>query len=257
MVPCPNYKPQRSTEPKMKILWSFAIGTVFLLSVRAANVDASAITAVKSFFDSNVSASANISLGCLIEYCTTEAIECVVSITGCDKIILCGQKCFDEWDGDKTPEKFHVQNCSNKCTAGQSNKAYYNFMACITDHNCMAFPPLPNTCRAPNVHPLKNLTTKAVDGAWWAVKGYHPLYDCYPCQHLHFAPINASYYSFVSTYDTYTSEGSLLQVTLDVAIPVSVPGENISFSYRDGSGLLHHETWWLAWWTQQVTDRTS
>ena len=77
-------------------MWSFAIGTVFLLSVRAVNVDPSA---VKSFFDSNVSGlRTSVSAASLSTAPPKPLSVHVVSITGCDKKKLCGKKCFDEWD---------------------------------------------------------------------------------------------------------------------------------------------------------------
>ena len=63
-------------------------------------------------------------------------------------------------------------------------------MTCITDNKCMSFPPIPNTCKGKNVHPLKSLSVKDIQGEWWALRGYHPVYDCFPCQHLSFEPMH-------------------------------------------------------------------
>ena len=229
--------------------WDFAIYAMLLLSVRVTNgevqSDLSVLRPVKPLFDSaKVSANFNVSLVCLLEHCLKSSIECGFSLT-CDKTIPCVGKCFEDWNEDKTLEKFHVQNCTNKCSYDAfGNKPYYELMTCMTDHNCITFPPIPNTCKAPNVHPLKNLTVQAIEGEWWVVKGYHPLYDCYPCQHLKFTQINATFWNYQTTYLAYASDGTV-QVTQEAQMPNSAPGINISFTYHDVCGSFHHETWWL------------
>lgn len=109
----------------------------------------------------------------------------------------------------------------------------------------MAFPPIPSQCKGPgNVTVLKKFATKDLEGAWWVVKGLHPVYDCYPCQHLVFKQINATAWAYTPKYQVYLVNGSLTVTDDRYIIPNTTAGSNISFTYYD-LGLVHHETWWL------------
>ncbi len=185
----------------------------------------------------------SINIACVIEHCMLQSVSCLLS-GDCRRALGCAQTCMNQWDNDTTPEKFHVQNCTNKCSFTYDDKAYDNFMSCLSDHKCIAFPPIPNTCRAPNVHPLKSLSLKDIQGSWWVVKGYHPVYDCYPCQHVNFEPINATAWQYSPSYQTYLVNGSLSLVSQQFVMPNAQPGKNISFSYHE-LGLQTFETWWL------------
>ena len=191
----------------------------------------------------SVKVSPTINIECVIEHCIKQSAGCLLD-ANCRSAISCAQKCMAEWDEDKTPEKFHVQNCSNKCSFTYEDAAYVNFMGCLSGNKCIAFPPINNTCRAPNVHPLKQLSLKDMQGVWWVVKGYNPVYDCYPCQHLNYTPINETFWNYTAFYQVYLVNSSLELVSTSAAIPSSPPGQNISFVYND-VGLYHYETWWL------------
>ena len=184
-----------------------------------------------------------INIGCVLEHCLSQSVSCL-SDHNCRRAVECAKKCMDDWDQDKTPEKYHVQNCTNMCAFTYADDVYENFMACFSDNQCISFPPIKNTCRAPNVHPLKQLSIKDLMGSWWVVKGYHQVYDCYPCQRLYLTPFNASSWNYTTTYETYLINSSLELVSLHAVIPSSPAGTNISFAYHD-LGLIHYETWWL------------
>ncbi len=117
-------------------------------------------------------------------------------------------------------------------------------MSCLTDNKCIAFPPIPRTCKAPNIKPIKKLATKDFNGDWWVHRGYHKVYDCWPCQKLSFRKINTTAWLYSPEYETYLVNNSLLLVTdQHFVIPSSKPGGNISFIYHS-VGLNHYETWW-------------
>ena len=186
----------------------------------------------------------SVNIGCVMSHCVTQSIGCLAS-SDCRDAMTCSQKCLKMWDNDTTDGKIIVQNCSNACSFSYGGKAYEGFMECVTDNNCIAFPPIPNTCLGPKVHPQKKLTLKDMEGSWWVVKGYHPVYDCYPCQHLSIAPLNATTWAYRPKYQVQLVNGSLLLVSQLMLLPnTSSPGANISFVYHD-MGLDHHETWWL------------
>ena len=203
------------------------------------------ILSLPAYTGKNIKAGPSLKLGCIIEHCTTKFLACGLS-KECLAGISCSEKCFGEWDEDKSVEKFKVQNCTNKCafTYGEE-EAFKGFVACLTDNACWSFPTIPSTCRAPNVNPVKQLTLKDIEGHWWVIRGYHPVYDCYPCQQLTFKSINATAWSYTPKYETYLANGSLYYVTNQHwVMPLTAPGSKISFSYYD-VGMDHYETWWL------------
>ena len=197
---------------------------------------------IKEFFSNN---HGDIDIACMLEHCLTETASCVAD-RGCRDAIICDEKCMSEWDDDNTKEKFHIQNCTNICAWTNVDNMYQNYLRCVTNtaHQCIKFPPIPKTCRAPNIHPLKELSVKDLQGEWWVVKGLHPVYDCYPCQKIYFSAINATAWNYSSVYQVYQANGSLTLAYLQTVVPTNAPGSNLSFVYDD-IGLLHYETWWL------------
>ena len=191
----------------------------------------------------NPFASSNVSLACLTEHCLASMVECQANKI-CREGIACNAKCLENWDEDKTKEKFQVQNCSNICQFSYYDKTIDKFMSCVTKHNCISLPLIPNTCKTATVKPAKQLSVKDIEGDWWVVRGYHPVYDCYRCQHPHFQPINETSWEYAPTYVVPLINGSHEVISQKFAIPVAPAGENISFHYHD-AGLLHYETWWL------------
>ena len=191
----------------------------------------------------SVSVTPTIDIVCMLELCTKQSISCLLA-SNCRNAVKCAQQCMADWDSDKTLEKFHVQNCTNKCAFTFADDTYAKFVGCFSDYQCIGFPPIKNTCRAPNVHPIKQLSIKDMQGSWWVVKGYHPVYDCYPCQRLYLTPYNASFWNYTPVYQVYLTNDSLELVTQHMTIPTSPAGKNISFVYHD-VGLVHYETWWL------------
>lgn len=84
-----------------------------------------------------------------------------------------------------------------------------------------------------------------LQGDWWVISGHHPVYDCYPCQHLFFSQINETAWKYVPEYQVYLVNGSLGLFNNQVlTMPNSALGEGITFSYHD-LGFIHHETWYL------------
>lgn len=225
-------------------LYKFAV--VFLLAVHVqADGRLAALTKLKQVYASGASSDGpSVNIGCVMKNCLTQSFGCLASSV-CRNAMSCAQKCLDMWDNDTTSEKIKVQNCSNACAFTFVDKAYENFMECVSDHDCIAFPPIPNTCRAPNVHPQKMLSLQDMNGSWWVMKGLNPVYDCYPCQHLSMAPINKTTWAYRPKYQVHLTNGSLLLVSQEMLLAnTSAPGENISFVYHD-VGLDHYETWWL------------
>ena len=181
---------------------------------------------------------------CLAKHCLLQAGSCMKD-QECRAAIQCAKKCMDEWDSDKTSEKVHVQNCTNICAFSYRGKPYEKFMECIGDNKCMSLSPIPSQCKAPNnITLLKKLPSTVLNGSWWVVKGNHPVYDCYPCQHLLFKRINSTSWAYTPKYQVYLVNGSLGLSSDTYIFPNTTAGEKIHFLYHD-VGLSHSETWWL------------
>lgn len=185
----------------------------------------------------------SVDIVCLVEKCLLPAERCVGN-TKCRDALECVKKCFDNWDNDTTSEKFNVQNCTNVCAFSFGDSDYVKFMQCIGDHQCLTLPAIPSQCKADKLKLLKKLPSEILNGSWWVVRGYRPLYDCYPCQHLKFKQINSTYWNYTPTYQVYLAAGTLKVVSDQCVIKNTAPGANISFGYHD-LGLYRNETWWL------------
>ena len=230
----------------------FKLSLVALLLATAACAHTSdRVTATKTLLDlqriyakTSFDDGPSVDIPCVMGHCLTPSLGCLAS-SMCRNAMSCSQKCLKMWDNDTTHGKVIVQNCSNACSFTYEDKAYENFMECVTDNKCIAFPPIPNTCRSPNIHPQKNLSLTDMQGSWWVVKGLNPVYDCYPCQHLSMAPLNKTIWAYRPNYQVPLVNGSLLLIKQEMLIPnKSAPGGNISFVYHD-VGMDHFETWWL------------
>ena len=225
-----------------KMMLSQSSVGVLLLFSAALCVQVGAETSFKSATTARDGPSVNVA--CVTLHCLKQSSGCLLS-SECRQAMSCSQNCLKMWDNDTTDGKIIVQNCSNACSFTYGGKAYEDFMECVTDNNCIAFPSIPNTCLGSKVRPQKILSLKDMEGSWWVVKGFHPVYDCYPCQHLSIAPLNQTTWSYQPKYQVHLTNGSLSLVSQVMLLPnTSAPGENISFVYHD-MGLDHHETWWL------------
>lgn len=182
---------------------------------------------------------------CMATHCGVQSAACFAN-KACKNNIDCAAGCLAKWEQDKTPEKFHVQNCTAICTFSYTSKAYYNFMACMAAHNCMNLPSIPNTCKAPgNITILKEVPITEMDGAWWVVRGYHPVYDCYPCQNDHLSPHNSTAWIYNPHYQVYLANKSLGLIDQSGYIntqTTSKAGYSIVF---EDAGVGNVETWWV------------
>lgn len=218
--------------------WQVCFGVVLLLATHVSvQADQVEVFGAKD--------SPGMDIACLTKKCLLTAGSCILS-EKCRHAISCAKKCFEMWDNDTTSEKYHVQNCTNICAFSYGQEvSYANIMKCAGDHHCASFPAIPSQCRAPGkLTLLKKLPSEILEGSWWVVKGKHPVYDCYPCQHLSFKRINATTFSYDPDYQVYLANGSLYLVHDHFTFANTTPGANITVGYHD-VGLAHSETWWL------------
>ena len=185
---------------------------------------------------------------CLVTNCLQETEECA-SNEECQDAVSCDISCFDAWEEDQTPEKYHVQNCSNVCAFSHTTNSFGEFMSCASDHDCLDLPSIPSHCRAP-----ANLTllseeldvSSVLPGWWWQVRGYHQIYDCYDCPHIFFQQLNSTTWDYAPTYQVILEDGTTelvdQQFQWHVLDPAPGPEISVVFYYM---GFTHYETWWL------------
>ena len=213
-----------------------------------ANHDAILLNEVKSLLcpesGPRFRSGSDIDAACVISNCAKPTAGCLVD-RGCREAIGCAQSCIAKWDSDTTPRKLTVQNCTNTCAFTYGNDAYVAFMACITMNKCLTLDTIPDTCKQ-SVTPLKQLSTADLKGNWWALRGYHPVYDCYPCKRLEFSPMTqqAGSMDFKTTFQGYMVNGSRVKVSGEATVPSSSPGSPISFDIT-GLGPSLSMKWWL------------
>ena len=191
-------------------------------------------------------AASPVNFACMAEHCGKESAACFTD-KACRENVGCVSKCLDDWDKDKTPEKFGVQNCTGICTFSYTSKAYTTFMTCLAEKQCMTLPTIPNTCKGPsNITLLKEIPITQMEGAWWVVRGYHPVYDCYPCQNDHLSPHNSTAWVYSPHYQVYLANGSLGLIEQSGYVintdATSAAGYKIAF---EDAGVSNYETWWV------------
>ena len=184
-------------------------------------------------------------IACVEAYCTSE-FEICEGDPGCEETQKCAYKCWQDWDADTTPQKYVVQNCTNKCVYSYGNEVYSNFMGCINRRQCLVLPPLPKTCKGPNnITFSQKISVRDLIGTWWNLKGYNPVYDCYPCQENTFTSL-----TLTSKFQAFLDNGGLKSVREVGSIKVLDP--NPGFIVTQESGGIRLET--TLWPFDRVTE---
>lgn len=80
--------------------------------------------------------------------------------------------------------------CTFACAESYPTTKVDNLLSCLyVDHKCLSLPPpdpLNNaTCRNPT-ETVESVEDEQLNGMWYVVQGFNPLYDCYACQELSF-----------------------------------------------------------------------
>lgn len=187
-------------------------------------------------------ASAGFNLPCLYDNCFNEMVAC--KDMDCQKYLACSATCISQWDKDTTVGKFDVLNCTSKCQFTYVDDAADKFMTCSALNGCIELPPIPSTCKAASAKPAKQLSVKDLDGDWWVVRGYHPVYDCYGCKRERFQAMGSDSYQWSPSYLATLVDGSQKPVSQKFEMPVEPPGQGFTFTFDDG-GAINNATWWV------------
>lgn len=183
-------------------------------------------------------------LDCLSEHCADEAKNCLAD-TDCKDALGCIKDCVAGWANDTTKEKLVVQNCTNNCQFQYyKNEPYMKVFSCALENGCIVLPPIPDPCRASTAKPAKQLSLKDIEGTWWVVKGFNPVYDCYWCERFTFKSVNADNWEFSYSYDVPLKDGTKVNIDEKTMVPNAPPGQKITFEYTS-AGVPQKNSWWL------------
>ena len=179
---------------------------------------------------------------CLYDNCYSEMVACKEK--NCQDFLTCGATCIAHWDEDTTKGKYDVLNCTSKCQFTYTDDNSDKFMTCAASNDCLELPPIPSTCRAASAKPAKQLSVKDLQGDWWVVRGYHPVFDCYACTHQHFESMSDTTWQFASSSVVTLVDGTHKAFSLKIEMPVEPPGKGFTFTY-DFAGAANNATWWV------------
>jgi hypothetical protein len=181
---------------------------------------------------------------CMMKHCGIQSSRAMTDAKSV-KAMLCANKCMNNWDEDSTPQKLIVQNCSNTCLTSYGDEIYCDYMNCMSEHDCIAFPPIEDTCPAPKPHPT--LKIDDLEGTWWAVAGMHPLYDCYDCDRWTVRRLNSTHWVAEISYAGLTVAGDVQTERVQWPVRQTEPGEPIAGRCQGCfvKGMPHGETWYL------------
>ena len=181
---------------------------------------------------------------CASLHCAEHYTECFGEKI-CRQNVGCVAECWQAWDKDHTPQKDSIQNCTASCTFSYEDGAYDRMMRCLELNNCFSFPPIPSTCKAPNGIKMKrNLTVSDIQGNWWVLRGFNPVYDCFPCQRNYFIP-GSPQWTYRADYQVYLLNNTLKVISQ--AGPILSDSSTLggfNLSYLD-AGLTNNESWWI------------
>jgi len=182
---------------------------------------------------------------CVPLHCGTEAAACMADTT-CRTKLMCEAGCNSLFKDDTDPLRLKGQNCSNKCVFSYDSDQFDTFMSCMVTNKCMELPTIPNECKTESdIHVLKKVDMDDLLGDWWVVRGHHPIYDCYPCQLMHFNKFNDTHREFNPQYQVYLVNDTLRLMDQHSYYNDYDPKMNrVRLPFKDG-GLEHHEDWYI------------
>lgn len=153
---------------------------------------------------------------CITRHCTGQITKCVGDAL-CRENMQCSGKC----PKDNT-------TCTFVCTESYQSPVASDMMKCLfVDHECLSLPPpdpLNNaTCREPTTY-VETVDETLLNGEWFVVQGFNPLYDCFACQELTFS-VNDGKLDYEALFNMIAANGTEIWVAADMTgDDTSTPG---------------------------------
>lgn len=176
---------------------------------------------------------------CLVDKCSLQAKACLADDPSCRKGLTCTAKCL----GDST--------CVTGCMAQYGDKNLDNLLKCtIEDNNCIKIAILDGGAdkfgdepRAP-APTVPYFNVNSMEGQWYKVVGYNPIYDCYACQRNTFSNpndegiIGSKFFGSGNDKLQMDVEFSLMKMLPD-GTPPPPTNERENIKIREEDGLLY------------------
>lgn len=183
---------------------------------------------------------------CMELHCHSEWVQCHKDKV-CSDALACNAYCVEKvFPSDSTPQKVRGQNCTLKCSASYENAVTDAFNECMFKNKCISLPS--NNVQCPtglSQHIQPNSSLHSLSGEWWQHYGYNPLWDCYPCQHIHSMDlVNDTVWDYTYSSEIYLVNNSLEYNLQTLPLPNAPKGEEIQIEY-DYVGNPMKETWFI------------
>lgn len=144
---------------------------------------------------------------CITRHCTGQISACIGDAL-CRQDMQCAGQCA----ADDTV-------CTFVCTESYQNPKAAAMMQCLyVDYECLSLPPpdaLNNaTCREPTQH-VESVDEDLLNGDWYVLQGFNPLYDCFACQELTFS-VNDGKIDYSALFNMLAANKTEIWVTADM-----------------------------------------
>ena len=172
---------------------------------------------------------------CIMRHCMPAITACLADNT-CRTNMQCAGEC--------APMN---STCTFYCSESYQTHFADDVLSCLyVDYDCLTLPPpdaINNvTCRNPT-EIVDTVEDELIDGMWYVVRGFNPLYDCYDCQELTFN-VNDGQIDYEALFNLIAVNGTEIWLTADMTgEDRSQPGKLMMFGYN--SGFPGYQTWYV------------
>lgn len=113
---------------------------------------------------------------CIMTHCIVPSMKCMMESV-CHEALTCIQ-------GADYSKPGQMLNCEVRSAMKGSISELTTLTECIYENGCQPMMPDDGVCKVDHTSGQANLTDpSAIEGEWWAIKGFNPHYDNLRCQH--------------------------------------------------------------------------
>lgn len=175
---------------------------------------------------------------CITMHCGSKIAAC-----GMDEICRQNMQCAGGCaEGNTT--------CTFYCSESYQTPTVDAMMRCMfVDHQCLSLPPpdpINNaTCREPTSAVVPAIDQALLDGEWYVIGGFNPLYDCFDCQELFFnwAVDENGQWNYRAHYDLIAVNNTLIWNDATMVGHENTPG--IISMFGSSGGLDNNQDWYF------------
>lgn len=171
---------------------------------------------------------------CITLHCSGAIASCLAD-TNCRTNLECDVGC----KGDTA--------CQLSCYYSYQSPNSDLLDSCLfVDHECLSLPPpapINNaTCRNPT-ETVADIDSDLLDGTWYIVQGFNPIYDCFECQIQTFEVTDGKV-NYSALFNMLASNGTEIWPSISMTGEDSSEPGHITYDTTD-NGLPDHQTWYV------------